>query len=401
LTHNLAFYLKRNLYFFYTALILTSGNDYVVVVIDRSEMEDNIFTNLPVDVFERIMKHLPLKDYVGLRAICRSFRKTVSHAIEKKCCCHLPELPILSTKRVSSVESWFWRNNKSMLRSTDECLGSVDGWLIVSDNSEEGFAKIFFLNPVTDVRFTIPSKLCLPPISSIIGARKLSVRKMVASSTPNWDGSDCYLVVLLSDYCHIAIYKLFEKSWTIVEPDKDSGIYFEDIEIIGTKLYVNDPSSDFILVYDLKDSTNGPPKAEMLAELPRIGQSGSSIIGSFLAKDKTLKELYFIRMFYNAEVHIRHVFSERFIVPAAFAKPPKVTSFEVFKLDRNKSPIGWQNVKLEDRVAFVSKLKSMVMKRDEFGYNKELIRGNSIYFAVTFHCPRKNPPESLELGRFV
>jgi len=113
----------------------------------------------------------------------------------------------------------------------------------VSDNSEEDIAQIFFLNPVTDVRIMIPSKLYMPPTSSIVDDRKLFVREMVASSTPNCDGSDCYLVVLLSDYCHIAIYKLFEKSWTIVEPDKDSGTYFMNIEIIGTKLYVTDPSS--------------------------------------------------------------------------------------------------------------------------------------------------------------
>ena len=150
------------------------------------------------------------------------------------------------------------------------------------------------------------------------------------------------------------------------------------------------------MVYDLKDSTNGLPKAEV----PRRGPSGSSMFRCFLAKDKTLRELYFIRMFYNAEVERRRVFSERFIVSTAFAKPPKVTSFEVFKLDRNKSPIGWQNVKLEDRVAFVSNWKCMVMRRDEFSYNKELIRGNSIYFAVTFSCPRNNPRETLEFGTF-
>ena len=229
-----------------------------------------------------------------MRAVCCSFRKAVSHAIENKHCCHLPELPSLSTKRVSSVKGWCRRNNKSPLRRTDECLGSVDGWLIVSDNSEEGFAKIFFLDPVTDVRIMVPSKLCLPPISSIIDTRKSSVRKMVASSTPDCDGSDCYLVVLLSDYCHIAIYKLFEKSWTIVEPDKDSGTFFMDIEIIGTKLYVNDPSSDSILVYDLKDSSNGPPKAEELVELPRRRLPGSNNIRNLLAKDKTSRELYFI-----------------------------------------------------------------------------------------------------------
>jgi hypothetical protein len=57
-------------------------------------------------------------------------------------------------------------------------------------------------------------------------------------------------------------------------------------------------------------------------------------------------------------------------------------------------------VKLEDRVAFVSNWKSMVMRRDEFSYNKELIRGSSIYFAITFHCPRKFPPASLGFGMF-
>jgi hypothetical protein len=42
----------------------------------------------------------------------------------------------------------------------------------------------------------------------------------------------------------------------------------------------------------------------------------------------------------------------------------------------------------------------MVMTRDELNYNKELIRGSSIYFAITFPCPKINPPTSLELGMF-
>lgn len=71
-------------FFLILCVSFISGDDYAMAVIDRSEMEDNIFTNLPVDVFERIMNHLPLKDYVGLNAICRSFRKIVSHAIENK-----------------------------------------------------------------------------------------------------------------------------------------------------------------------------------------------------------------------------------------------------------------------------------------------------------------------------
>jgi len=349
----------------------------------------NILTNLPVDVLELIMKRLPLKDYLILRAICRSCRKTVSKIIENKHCCPLPELPRLSTKSLHCLRTPLLRD--------DRCIGSVDNWLIVSDYSENGLAKIFFLNPVTDVRITILPKLYSP---SMIGERISFVRQMKASSKPNFDGSDCYLVGLLSDYCHIAIYKLFEKSWTIVEPDKDSGTYFMDIEIIGTKLYVIGSSSDSILVYDLKDSTNGPPKAEVLAEFPRIRPSGSSIIGNFLAKDKTLRELYFISMFYNCEIETEQRVSDRFNIVSAFVKPPQVTSCVVFKLDTNTSPIGWQNVKLEDRVAFVSNQNSMVMTRDELNYNKKLIRGNSIYFAITFPCPKINPPTSLEFGMF-
>jgi hypothetical protein len=115
-----------------------------------------------------IMKRLPLKDWLGLRATCRSCSKTVSNFIENQRCCNLPGLPLvfqkskksrflysLSTKSVHRIRTTqLWRNNR--------CLGSVEGWLIVGDFSEKGFAKFFFLNPVTDIRVTISSKLHLP-----------------------------------------------------------------------------------------------------------------------------------------------------------------------------------------------------------------------------------------------
>ncbi|MCI02695.1 F-box protein, partial [Trifolium medium] len=37
---------------------------------------------------------------------------------------------------------------------------------------------------------------------------------------------------------------------------------------------------------------------------------------------------------------------------SAFPEPPQATNFQVFMLDTNKDPIEWQNVQLEDRVAF-------------------------------------------------
>jgi len=375
---------------------------------EKYEMEENnILTNLPVDVLELIMKRLHLKDYLGLRATCCSCRRTASNFIENKRCCHLPELPLVFLKSQKS-RFLFSLSTKSLHRlrtpqlgRNNRCLGSVEGWLIVGDFSEKGFAKFFLSNPVTDVRITIPSKLHLPSSAQCDGI--LYVIKMVASSKPNCDGSDCYLVGLLSDFCHIAIYKLFDKSWIIVEPDKDSRTYFMDVEIIGTKLYVNDRSSDSILVYDLKDSVNGPPKAKMLIELPEINPPESSIISNqctmFLAKDEVLRELYLFYMFSNVEVKNHHVVSDDLIISTSFVKPPQITIFEVFKLDTDKDSIGWQNVKLEDRVSFVSSYKSMVMSRDVLNCNKELIGGNIIYFAVSFECPI-NPWSGLELGMF-
>jgi hypothetical protein len=105
-------------------------------------------------------------------------------------------------------------------------------------------------------------------------------------------------------------------------------------------------------------------------------------------------------MFSNAEYNNLRVVADRLKISTSFVKPPQVTSFEVFKLDTDEDPIGWQNVKLEDRVVFVSSRKSMIMSRDELSCNKELIRGNSIYFALTFPWSRINPPTSFSLGMF-
>jgi len=358
-----------------------------------------------MDVLELIIKRLPLNDCLRIRATCRSCRKTVSNFIEKKRCCHLPELPLvfleskkstfyysLSTKSVCHL--------RTLLGRTNACVGSVDGWLILCDYSENGFGKFFFLNPITDVRITIPSKLQLPSSAQYDGI--VPVRKMVASSKPNCDGSDCYLVGLLSDNCHIAIYKLFDKSWTIVEPDKELGTYFADVEIIGTKLYAAVLSSQSIFVYDLKDSTNGPPA--VLAKLPNIRPSESLFnCFCFLAKDEALRELYFIYMFCTSEHEIEHVFSisDHLKVSSSFSKPPQINGFEVYKLDTDKDPpIGWQNVKLEDRVVFLSYCKTMIISRDELNCNEEVIRGNSIYFSFIFPSPIINPQSGLELGMF-
>jgi hypothetical protein len=170
---------------------------------------------------------------------------------------------------------------------------------------------------------------------------------MVASSIPNCDGSsDCHLVGLFNDFRHITIYKLFDKSWTIVESDKYSGSSFIDKEIIGTKLYVISSSnsiwvSDSILVYCLKDSINGPPKAKVLAKCPIISLSEFHIWSntkfSFLGKYEALRELYLIYVFCNKVP----TYETQRLTNIEYAEPPQVVNIEMLKLDTNKDPIGW------------------------------------------------------------
>ncbi|XP_004492488.1 uncharacterized protein [Cicer arietinum] len=368
-------------------------------------MEQNsIWKNIPVDILEQIMKHLPHREYLALRAICYPWWISVSNVMAKDNCHPLTELPLVLLRNEDSMfyslstES-LHRPKTQLLKRTQFCHGSFEGWLIMGDYTVytvEGFATFFFLNPVTNVRIMIPSKLYFPSNSL------LYVEKMVASSKP---GSDCYLAGLLDDFCHIAIYKPFDNSWTIIEPDKDSGIYFVEVEIIGTKLYVttDKTSQSILLVYDLKDWTNGPPKAEMLAKLPKLRPLVSSISGNhcieidhticYLAKDEVSRELYLIYMICNVEYTTLHNYV------LTYVEPPEVTTIEVYKLDMNKEPIGWQSVRLDDRVAFVSSCKSMVMSRDKLNYSKELIRGNSIYFGFILKCI-VNPWLGLKLGMF-
>jgi hypothetical protein len=147
------------------------------------------------------------------------------------------------------------------------------------------------------------------------------------------------------------------------------------------------------LVYDLKDTTNGLPKAEVLVKLPQIRLSELSMISThascFLAKNEALRELYFIYLcfIFMPQNNTQHAAANHWGIIVSHSEPPQITGCKVFKLDTNKDPIEWQNEKLEDRVAFVSNWNSMVMSRDELNCNEELIRGNSIYFAVHFPCP--------------
>ncbi|XP_004492481.1 uncharacterized protein [Cicer arietinum] len=366
--------------------------------------ENNKWKNLPVDILEQIIKCLPLREYLAVNAILGDNYSRISDSndIPNQFCLPLSEPPQVLLR--NEVSAWFFslstltmhHPKTKLLESSQLCHGSFEEWLIVCDYTvDEGSATVFFLNPVTNARIMIPSKLYFP-------SSDLFVAKVVTSSKP---GSDRYLACLLDNFCQIAIYRPFDKSWAIIELHKNSDFCFKDLEIVDTKLYVitDKTSHSILLIYDLKDSTNGPPEGEFLALVPKLRPVESSITDNrcntindtlpFLAKDEALGELYLIYMICNVEYALNFNFG------SIFVKPPEATNIEVFKLDMNKDPIGWQKVRLDDRVAFVSNCKSVIISRDKLHCNQELIGRNSIYFGFNFPCSGDSQ-SGLRLGVF-
>jgi hypothetical protein len=77
------------------------------------------------------------------------------------------------------------------LKLTNNCIGAVEGWLIMIN-----YYEMFLLESSEWLMFeSWHNQSCPPTYSSVRGDRTPCVRKMVASSKPNCDGSfDCYLV---------------------------------------------------------------------------------------------------------------------------------------------------------------------------------------------------------------
>ncbi|XP_057445008.1 uncharacterized protein LOC130737274 [Lotus japonicus] len=379
-----------------------------------SKQETNKWTHLPQDILEQIMKRLCLTDYLTMRAICSSWRSTVTNAIANKYCHPLPELPLVVF--ISHEQTFFSLKNErgycpksSLFDSTSIfCHGSIEGWMILSNYNEDNSLSFTFFNPVTTGSVSVPPPLYFP-FNTQIQDMKLSMGKMVVSSTPDGYDSDCFLAGLCNDFCHIAFYRLFDESWNMIEIEKDSVFHFLDIEIMGSKLYVrtNRPLNS-MLVYDLKDSTNGSPKHKVLSVLPekstpqisRTIDSQRHISGHAfcrLAKHEKLKQLFLIYVICSAVYKPEDVNYMNMVTK--FVNSPDITGVEVFKLDMNKEPIAWTKCEsLDDNVVFVSYCKSMVMSRAAFNStHKSIIRENSVYFALSFEC-LTDPCQDIQFG---
>ncbi|KAJ1378807.1 hypothetical protein SESBI_47479 [Sesbania bispinosa] len=333
-------------------------------------------------------ERLCLKDYLGLREICSSWRAIVNDAIAKKHCYPLPEMPLIvliskdSQATLYSLMTECERFPKiPIFKKKQNIHGSVEGWLIVSENAQVDSASIFLFNPVTNSRVSVPSKLNFP------------------SNSP-----------------FFPVYRLFDdQSWTIIETDQGSEVHFMDIEFVGMKLYVKtDSSSNGTLVYDLKDSTNGPPRPKLLAALPvidppplsyRIGniRHNKGNIMRCLAKDEALGELFLIQMFCNSVHEIQKVGYLNIVTE--YVSPPQIKAVEVFKLDTSKEPSQWlklektKDMRLNDLVVFVSGCKGIVMSRAALNSSTQgSFPGNGVYYAFKHRCSIDDPWRGFQLG---
>ncbi|XP_061356406.1 uncharacterized protein LOC133300836 [Gastrolobium bilobum] len=356
------------------------------------------------------MRRLCLVDYLGLRAICSPWRSTVANAIANKHCHPLPELPLVVLQSVKSCTFFSLSTGRvlcpkrPLFVKMQICHGSVEGWMIMSEYANVGSLIIFFFNPVTNARIWVPSLLSFPTKSPL--QANLFMGKMVASSIPH-HSSNSFLVGLFNDRFHITFCKLFDKSWTTIEADKDTGVRFVDVEIIDRKLFVaTGTSSNLILVYDLQDSSNGPPRPKVIIMLPPRPPTISSMFGNenlvednvhiHLAKDHASGELFLIYTFYDSVHETRHVGYLNMVTE--YVIPPQIFNIEVFKLDTRNENNKWMKVdNLGDRVLFLSGYKSMVMSRAALNSTEELITGNSIFFAMKCNCP-EDPWAGLQIG---
>ncbi|XP_061346553.1 uncharacterized protein LOC133292193 [Gastrolobium bilobum] len=394
-----------------STLIRESNSKENNLSVKEEKKRNSRWANLPDDVLELIMKRLSLKDYLGLRAICSPWRATVANAILNKHCHPLPELPLVV---LNSHESYTFFNLRTerllcpktpLFKNMQTFHGSVEGWMIVSEYVNVASLNIFFFNPVTNARVFVPSMLNFP--SNSPRQDNLLLGKMVASSRP--DCSGCFLVGLFDDYCHIAFCRISVESWSTIEADKDSGVHFIDVEIIDTKLYARtDRSLNTILVFDLQDFSDEPPKPKVLAMIPvpQVPPPVSRLFGNirfdrgnlliFLAKDDAIGELFLIYMFCNSAYETHNVGYMNLVMQ--YVTPPTITRVDVFKLNTSNETNQWIKVdNLGDRVMFLGGNKCLVMSRAALNSTEELIAGNSIYFIVEFHCPA-NPRVVFRLG---
>lgn len=389
----------------------------------------------PEDVMLLILRRLRIRDYLGCRAVCRSWRATIDMEIACKpggvSISIAPQLPwlMLSPHPFSAEDHCFfslsdWKtyrlysNNNRMNRL--DCVGSIEGWLFMVDTAlwrPEGFMKpwsfylndhhsfdtaYFLLNPITGARVVLPST---PQSTFPCGCRNrpgFALAKLTASSTPTSSSQNCFFVASLCSKGHLGICRPTDRSWTCIKPSIHDETYYLDIEIMDGKLYAT-TVSHFVMVLDIQ---LGPPSygAERLFTLhPQPIPSDRHAYGwtavesmyqtydgevIYLAKDSTTMDLFMIYCRLQFAREIDPTIPWNVIVGGTNCLLLKTKGFRVFKLEHAQ----WVEVSdLGDRILFVSRSGSKFISAtsDALNYNPngdQHLEKNSIYYALDYFC---------------
>ncbi|KAI4328365.1 hypothetical protein L6164_020723 [Bauhinia variegata] len=436
---------------------------------DGEGSQSSKWSHLPRDISESILKLLSLRDYLQFGLVCTSWRTMVANALASKHCLPAPQLPELvipngapdsDTTNLCFIDLSKEKSinpKRQIFRRSQYCCGCFEGWLFMVDNAdlfssgEEKFSissvlssghelsaitnvnsselldesygalinpfngnlmgkpnhssSFFLLNPMSGDRIVLPSPLTITPY---IKPNESDFKKIVASSSPN--SQDCIIVGLLGTYCHLAVCKLVNKCWTLIEAEET--MVFLDIEIIGKTLYVlvDDGGGESTIFYDLEDAN--APKLNKVASLEHKPESYAAIhahvagrseyVGesdiNFLTKDNISGELLMIRLVatysYNSDntTLVRHVmFIEKYLFG------PQAKEFRVWKMD--KCNHQWLELHdLDGRLLYFKGNGSIVISSTSLNNPQEFVKGNCIYFA----CFSRDEEGSsqIKIGRF-
>ncbi|KAL6140337.1 hypothetical protein ACLB2K_058637 [Fragaria x ananassa] len=193
-----------------------------------------------------------MSDYLRCRDVCRSWRTT----IDSKRCLPAFQLPWLLLDSCCSYylkdgcfvsDGKLYESRKDRTRYWPGCVGSIEGWLIIS--ALHSSYDLFFLNPVTGTQIVLPSHSAVTKFFKI---------EAVASSVPSetrLKPRRCYVSCLVfKQKCSLAFCAPGDESWTSIAAEGDDiAVGFRDVEIVDGKLHaVGVRALEFLMVFDIQ-----------------------------------------------------------------------------------------------------------------------------------------------------
>ncbi|KAM1015083.1 hypothetical protein EV1_044495 [Malus domestica] len=420
---------------------------------------------LTVEIMQLILRRLCVSDHLRCGAVCRSWRAAVC-ATKPKGCPQLPWLMLRSHPFSLKEHRFLSLGDQKTYKSSSinpndyisrrDCVGSVEGWLIMIDSEfwrPEGFlypwsfglhlldynlkypyATVnFFLNPVSGARVMLPSQ---STVRYGYSSRPFFFTKVVASSVPITTSSpghhrqlnpSCFVAGLSAGGRYLAFCRPTDKFWTRIDPMPDARrLRIQDIEIIDGRLFVSIRDLSELIVYDLEtlhvdNHANAGPCGSIYRRPPKMlvmlhrnpvpslncTNTMAGVVhyheceNVYLAKDPTSKDLFMILH------NVRLAYEKEPIIPSSclgcnYVIPPQTLGFRVFKLECNNSGSRWKKVDdLGDRILFMSEASNKVISASSLTspHYKTEFEENCIYFAFDNPC-LASPSTGRDFGIF-